>query len=158
MTEKGDLKLGGNLEMFSAEIMDGQWYTEIEKYRFSGVRDILDTDGMRGSAIVLLYEDGTVFSPCALLNHAIQDWTDIEKIAWYEDYETATLYGLRKDGSVIALESDFGFYESTVYENYKGWTLDDIHVKRFSGCIGICPDGSLVGDHVFERLDFSQMK
>ena len=71
-----------------------------------------------------------------------------------------TLYALRKDGSVIAVESRAAFFEPepAVYENYKGWILEDMYVEPFSGCIGVCPDGSLVGDYVFEALDFAQIK
>jgi len=157
MTADGELKIGGNPERFTPEIMDGQWYTEMEKYRFTGVKDILDHSDMRSGEVVILYEDGTVFSPCAPLNNLIRDWTDIETVAWYEDYDTITLYGLRKDGSVLALESVFGFFDATIYEQYRGWVLEDLYVKRFSGCIGVCPDGTLVGDHAFAGLDYSQM-
>lgn len=156
ITENGELKAGSDDAMAYLEQT-----VESGEFRTSGIRDMLTRDQqMRNSGLFFLYEDGTLCSASPELNHIIRNWNDIEKIAWYEGYDTMTLYALRKDGSVIAVESGAGFFEPApaVYENYKGWILEDMYVEPFSGCIGVCPDGSLVGDYVFGGLDFSRMK
>jgi hypothetical protein len=152
----------GELKTASDDAMDYLNQTvESGQFRTTGIRDMLTRDQqMRSSGLFFLYEDGTVCSVSPELNKIIGSWNDIEKIGWYEGYDNWILYALRKDGSVTAVESHAGFFEPdpAVYENYKGWILEDMYVEPFSGCIGVCPEGTLVGDQVFENLDFPQMK
>ena len=65
------------------------------------------------------------------------------------------LYGLRKDGTVIAATMDFGCDQAKVTGNYRGWELNSLHVTPFSGAVGITVDGNVVGDYAFEHVDLS---
>lgn len=157
ITADGELKISTDMDWYDDGSYDDGWYTPAEAYRFTGVRDILDHDEMRTGDVLLLYEDGTVFSPTAILNDAVKDWTDVQKIAWYEEANVHRIYALRNDGTVIMAETPIGSYRYTVYENYGDWVLEDLYVARTSGCIGVCQDGSFVGDLAFETLDLTKL-
>ena len=156
VTEDGELKAGSEAAMayLNQTVESGE-------FRTTGIREMLTRDQqMRGSGMFFLYEDGTILSASSALNRIIGNWKDIEEIGWYEGYDFMTLYVLWKHGSVTAVESRADFLEPdpVVYENYRGWILEHLYVEPFTGCIGVCPDGCLVGDCVFESLDFSRMK
>lgn len=121
----------------------------------TGALDIADMDGMRADHAAILYANGTVYSPTPALNEVVKNWKDIVQLNWYEDYDFMVLYGLRKDGTVIAATMDFGCDQAKVTGNYRGWELQSLHVMPFSGAIGITVDGNVVGDYAFEYVDLS---
>ena len=123
----------------------------------TGALDIPDMEGMRASHAVILYEDGTVFSPTPTLNEVVKGWRDIVQLNWYEDYDYMVLYGLRRDGTVIAAAMGFDCDWAEVTGNYRGWKLQSLHVVPFSGAIGITVDGNVVGDYAFEYVDLSEL-
>lgn len=140
-----NLRLGSEMEK---EYLNEAWG---RYYPTDGFRDMQE---VRTWPPVLLHEDGTVWIADGRLNQAVRTWCNVEKIALYEDYGYVTLYGLREDGTVIVYKTE----TDEIIENYKDWVLEDIYAEPYSGCIGICADGSFVGDYAFEDLDYSRMR
>ena len=147
VTGEGEVKYSGKVNPMIADTLASMPKT--------GALDIADMDGMRADHVVILYDNGTVYSPTPALNEVVKNWKDIVQLNWYEDYDFMVLYGLRKDGTVIAATMDFGCNGAEVTEHYKGWKLNSLHVKPFSGAIGITVDGNVVGDYAFEYVDLS---
>lgn len=158
VTEKGELKVSCGLEEYhrTYAVSDESMYAPLEEAKCTGVKYLLSSEG-RGGMPVMLYEDGTLYSPCKPLNDVISTWTGVKKIGWYEGYTWVRLYALLEDGSVMTAEGDFGFYGSTVTENYLNWELEDLYVGRYAGAIGVCRDGTFVGDMAFQYLDLNTL-
>ena len=125
---------------------------EVDIAAYDQVKDIMVFDGL-----FLLNEDGTVDSISVYPEWNLSGWKNIEKIYGDKDWNTglSKLYGLRKDGSVI-LATATGWEEAvqTEEDNYRGWKLKEIYVGD-SGVVGLTTEETLVGDGIYEMVDFS---
>lgn len=124
---------------------------EIPIDRFDRVKDIVPFAGL-----VLLQEDGTVEFLGAYPQWDFSRWQDIEKVYGVYDKEwiKRSLYGIREDGSVIVNQYDGSTGQCMVTDHYRGWKLSDLYYVD-GGVIGLTIDGKLVGDGIYENVDFS---
>lgn len=58
------------------------------------------------------------------------------------------------NGSVIATRYNWDRMMQTVTDQYRGWKLQDIYTGN-GGVVGLTMDGKLVGDGIYENVDFS---
>lgn len=123
---------------------------EVSISRFTQVKDIVPLRGL-----ILLNKDGTV-QAIGETEWNLREWNHINKVCGYYDSstQTAMLYGIRKDGTVIANEFRSSSSHQTVNNQYHGWKLKDMYVG-WGGVIGLTTDGKLVGDGAYKNVDFS---
>lgn len=128
------------------------WYTgEVDIGTFDQVEDIVVFGGL-----ILLNKDGTVDSIGEYPSWDLSDWKDIQKVCGTVDsnWNTTTLYGIHQDGTVILTSYNREKMVQTVMDQYRGWNLQDIY-PGVDGVVGLTADGNLVGDGVYENVDFS---
>lgn len=128
------------------------WYTgEVDVSKYNQVEDIVVFDGL-----ILLNQDGTVDSIGEYPSWDLSDWKDIQKVYCTADsnWNTTTLYGIHQDGTVILTRYNREKMVQTVIDTYLGWNLQDIY-PGVGGVIGLTKDGELVGDGIYENIDFS---
>ena len=123
---------------------------EVDISRFTQVKDILPFRGL-----ILLNKDGTVRA-IGETEWSLGAWSQIEQVCGYydSDAQRAMLYGLRRDGTVIANEFCYSDGRQNVNDQYRGWKLRDMYVG-WGGVIGLTTDGKLVGDGAYRNVDFS---
>lgn len=124
---------------------------EIDISCFNQVRDILPFGGL-----ILLNKDGTVQFLGAYPEWDFSNWNDIQKVygVWDEEGIVECLYGIRQDGSVILNRYDQSAGRQTVTDRYRGWKLKELYCAE-GGVIGLTADGSLVGDGIYENVNFA---
>lgn len=124
---------------------------EVDIRQFDQVQDILAWWGL-----ILLNKDGTVDAIGDEPQWDLSDWDNIEKVCGSFDpaSENTTLYGLKRDGSVIMTRYHWGRTAQTVTDSYRGWRLQAIY-SGSAGVVGLTTDGKLVGDGAYENVDFS---
>lgn len=128
------------------------WYAgEVDVSKYNQVEDIVVFDGL-----ILLNQDGTVDSIGEYPSWDLSDWKDIQKVYCTADlnWNTTTLYGIHQDGTVILTRYNREKMVQTVIDTYLGWNLQDIY-PGVGGVIGLTKDGELVGDGIYENIDFS---
>ena len=128
------------------------WYTgEVDVSKYNQVEDIVVFDGL-----ILLNQDGTVDSIGEYPSWDLSDWKDIQKVYCTADsnWNTTTLYGIHQDGTVILTRYNREKMVQTVIDTYLGWNLQEIY-PGIGGVIGLTKDGELVGDGIYENIDFS---
>ena len=147
---------GGNIYTNTGDMMvdiPGSPYYggEVDINQFDQVADIVACWGL-----ILLNKDGTVDAVGASPSWDLSDWNHIEKVYGTSDsdWENVTLYGIKQDGSVIATRYNWDRMIQTVTDQYRGWKLQDIY-PGIGGVIGLTVDGTLVGDGIYENVDFS---
>ena len=128
----------------------GHYSGEVDISQLDRVRDIVTV--YRG--LVLLNEDGTAVSINDYLDWDLSTWSNVTKLCESDGEEGIRLYGLRQDGSVVVNQYTWDPYEQTVTGQYRGWKLQDLYAG-FDGAVGLTADGKLVGDGIYENLDFS---
>ena len=123
---------------------------EVDISRFTQVKDILPFRGL-----ILLNKDGTVRA-IGETEWSLGAWSQIEQVCGYDDSDaqSAMLYGLRRDGTVIANEFRYSDGRQNVNNQYRGWKLRDMY-EGWGGVIGLTTDGKLVGDGAYRNVDFS---
>lgn len=123
---------------------------EVSISRFTQVKDIVPLRGL-----ILLNKDGTV-QAIGETEWDLREWKQINQVCGYYDssMQTAMLYGIRKDGTVIANEFRYSDGRQSVNSQYRGWKLQDMYVG-WGGVIGLTTDGKLVGDGAYQNVDFS---
>lgn len=139
----GDLRVTNPQDPYDT----GGW----EIRQFTQVKEIVPFGGL-----VLLNEDGTVQFLGEYPNWDFDSWYDIRKVCgtYDTDWNYRYLYGIRSDGSVIRNRYDNHELDQTVTDQYRGWKLQDIFCLD-GGAVGLTVDGKLVGDGIYENLDFS---
>jgi len=147
---------GGNIYTNTGDMMvdiPGSPYYggEVDINQFDQVADIVACWGL-----ILLNKDGTVDAVGASPSWDLSDWNHIEKVYGTSDsdWESVTLYGIKQDGSVIATRYNWDRMMQTVTDQYRGWKLQDMYPGT-GGVIGLTMDGTLVGDGIYENVDFS---
>lgn len=147
---------GGNIYTNTGDLMvdiPGSPYYggEVDINQFDQVADIIACWGL-----ILLNKDGTVDAVGASPSWDLSDWNHIEKVYGTSDsdWESVTLYGIKQDGSVIATRYNWDRMMQTVTDQYHGWKLQDMYPGT-GGVIGLTMDGTLVGDGIYENVDFS---
>lgn len=129
------------------------WYTgEVDVSKYNQVEDIVVIFG----GLILLNKDGTVDSIGENPSWDLSDWKDIKKVYCTADsnWNTTTLYGIHQDGTVILTRYNREKMVQTVIDAYCGWNLQDIY-SGVDGVVGLTKDGELVGDGIYESIDFS---
>ena len=123
----------------------------IDINQFEQVKDIVPFGGL-----VVLNEDGTVQFLGAYPDWNFSNWYDVQKVygVWNKELNSKSLYGIRQDGSIIVNRYDQSANSQTVTGQYRGWKLKELYCAE-GGVIGLTTDGSLVGDGIFENVDFS---
>lgn len=125
---------------------------EVDTRQFNQVRDVVAFRGL-----ILLNEDGTVVDMCEGLDWDLSAWEDIRSVYGADEWsgwEMPTLYGIRRDGSVIVAQREVYADEQTVMNHYRGWKLQALYLGN-GGAIGVTTEGKLVGDGAYEYTDFS---
>lgn len=123
---------------------------EIDISQFSQVRDIVPFWGL-----ILLYEDGTAEHIGEYPHWDLSAWYEVKKVSGCRYGEgTTNLYGVQKDGSVVLNQYDWSQDEQTVLTQYRGWMLQDIYAGS-EGVVGLTTDGKLVGDGIYENVNYS---
>lgn len=123
----------------------------IDISQFDQVKDIVPLEGL-----ILLNEDGTVQFLGSYPEWDFSGWQDIQRIYGIEDQEwiVRSVYGIRKDGSIIVNQYDGSTGRYTVKDQYRGWKLQELHCAE-GGVIGLTTEGKLVGDGIYSNVDFS---
>lgn len=124
---------------------------EVDVRQFDQVADIVAIFGL-----ILLNKDGTVTAIGDEPHWDLSDWSGIKMVYGASDseWETCTLYGIRQDGSVITARHNWDQNTQTDTDHYKGWKLQKLYTS-VGGVVGLTMDGTLVGDGIYENLDFS---
>ncbi len=123
---------------------------EVDIHRFDRVRDIVPFWGL-----IVLNEDGTAEHIGEYPHWDLGDWNDVQKICGCDSGESTTnLYGIQRDGSVVMNRYDWYQDEQIVTTQYRGWKLQDIYAGN-EGIVGLTTDGKMVGDGIYENVDFS---
>lgn len=124
---------------------------EVNIDQFDQVADIIAFWGL-----ILLNKDGTVDVIGASPSWDLSDWRNIQQVCGTSDsdWENVTLYGIKKDGSVITTRYNWNRMMQTVTDQYRGWKLQDLYTGN-GGVVGLTTDGKLVGDGIYENVDFS---
>lgn len=124
---------------------------EVDIHQFDQTADVIAFRGL-----VLLNEDGTATAIGEYPHWNLESWYNIEKVCGTSDvgWENDTLYGVRQDGSVITVTYSWDRDTQTVTDRYRGWKLQDIYPGSY-GVVGLSQDGKLVGDGIYENVDFS---
>ncbi len=124
---------------------------EADIRRFNQVRDIIQSFGL-----VILNKDGTAEHIGDCPHWEISSWKNIESIHALTNYDGDAyyLYGIQRNGSVVRNRYDWQQDEQTVEEQYRGWQLQELYVGD-GGVVGLTPEGKLVGDGIYETVDFS---
>lgn len=128
------------------------WYTgEVDVSKYNQVKDIVVFGGL-----ILLNQDGTVDSIGEYPSWDLSDWKDIQKVYCTADsnWNTTMLYGIHQDGTVIFTRNNEEKMVQTVIDAYRGWNLQEIY-PGIGGVVGLTTDGNLVGDGIYENIDFS---
>lgn len=121
---------------------------EIDIGRFGQVKDIVPFSGL-----ILLNKDGTAEHIGESPNWDLTQWRNVRKVCGCYSAEGFTkLYAIQQDGSVIMHQYDW--VDQTVAAQYRGWKLKDIYAGD-EGVVGLTTDGKLVGDGIYEYVDFS---
>ena len=121
---------------------------EIDIRRYQQVADIIPFRGL-----ILLNKDGTAdhigANPC----WDLRSWNHVRKFCGSFSSEGFTnLYSIQQDGSVVL--NQYNWVDQTVTTNYRGWILKDLYAGT-NGVVGLTPEGTLVGDGIYETVDFS---
>lgn len=121
---------------------------EIDIRRYQQVADIIPFQGL-----ILINKDGTAehigANPCWDLSV----WSHARKVCGtYSSEGFANLYSIQQDGSVVL--NQYNWVDQTVTTNYRGWVLEDMYAGR-DGVVGLTSEGTLVGDGIYENVDFS---
>ncbi len=147
---------GGNIYTNAGDMMvdiPGSPYYggEVNINQFDQVTDIVACWGL-----ILLNKDGTVDVVGASPSWDLSDWSNIKQVCGTSDSdrEKITLYGIKQDGSVITTRYNWDRMMQTVTDQYRGWKLQDIYTGN-GGVVGLTVDGKLVGDGIYENVDFS---
>lgn len=147
---------GGNIYTNTGDMMvdvpGASYYGgEVDISQFNQVADIVTSSGL-----ILLNKDGTVDAIGVYPSWDLSDWSNIKKICSMSDadWENITLYGIKQNGSVIITRYNWNRMSQTVTDQYHGWMLQDIYPGN-GGVIGLTVDGKLVGDGIYENVDFS---
>lgn len=123
---------------------------EVDIRQFDQVRDIVPFRGL-----ILLNEDGTAEHVGVYPHWDLSTWDNTQKICGrYADEGFLNLYGIQQDGSVVVNQYDWNQDAQTVTNHYHGWKLRDIYAGN-NGVVGLTADGKLVGDGIYEAVDFS---
>ena len=124
---------------------------EADIRRFNQVRDIIQSFGL-----VILNKDGTAEHIGDCPHWELSSWENIESIHALTNYDGDAyyLYGIQRNGSVVRNRYDWQQVEQTVEEQYRGWKLKELYPGK-DGMVGLTLDGKLVGDGIYENLDFS---
>lgn len=147
---------GGSIYPNSGEIMvdvPGLLYygEEVDIRQYHQIEEIIPCYGL-----ILLNKDGTVDAIGAMSGLDLSGWNDIEMIYTTSDFYSGmtTLYGIKHDGSVITV----CYYDSSMTQietdQYRGWKLKKIYTG-IGGVVGLTVDGKLVGDGIYENIDFT---
>lgn len=116
---------------------------EVDIRQFTNLKDIIPFGGL-----TLLNRDGTA-KFIGYYDLDLGSWQDIQKVyGRYSDEEGLLLYGIRGDGSVIV-----NWYNGS-QDQYRSWQLRELYAGT-DGAVGLTLDGRLVGDGIYENLDFS---
>lgn len=123
----------------------------IDISQFDQIKDIVPFEGL-----ILLNEDGTVQFLGAYPEWDFRAWHDIQRVYGTVDEEwiVRSVYGIRKDGSVIVNQYDGSTVRYATKDQYRGWKLQELYCTE-GGVVGLTTDGKLVGDGIYENLDFS---
>lgn len=147
---------GGNIYTNTGDLMldvpgSALYAGEVDISRFEQIRDIAACWGL-----ILMNKDGTVESVSAWPGWDLSGWDHVETVCGTadDDWENITLYGIRYDGSVITACYNRNTTEQTVTDHYRGWKLKKICTGT-GGVVGLTADGKLVGDGIYENVDFS---
>lgn len=145
---------GGNIYsnfgcMVTAEPGNPNYAGEVDIKQFNQVKDILVFWGL-----ILLNQDGTVEPIGDIIEWDLSRFDHINKIYGSNSDRSMTIYGIRQDGSVIAASYDPKNSRQSVTDAYRSWNLQDIFVGE-EGVVGLTTDGKLVGDGIYEKIDFS---
>ena len=147
---------GGNIYLNAGDLAvadpgSHEYGGEVDISRFNQVKDIVTFRGL-----ILLNKDGTVQFLGAYPEWDFRDWYDIQKVygVWDKEGIVEKLYGIRQDGSVIVNQYDQSTSNHRVIDQYRGWKLKDMYCAE-GGVIGLTTDGELVGDGIYENVDFS---
>ena len=124
---------------------------EADIRRFNQVRDIIQSFGL-----VILNKDGTAEHIGDCPHWELSSWENIESIHALTNYDGDAyyLYGIQRNGSVVRNRYDWQQVEQTVEEQYRGWKLKELYPGK-DGMVGLTLDGKLVGDGIYETVDFS---
>lgn len=124
---------------------------EVDIHQFDQVKDIVPFGGL-----VLLNKDGTVQFLGAYPEWDFSGWQDIQRVYATEDKEgiVRSVYGIRKDGSVLVNQYDGSTGRYTAKDQYCGWKLQELYCVN-GGVIGLTTEGKLVGDGIYANVDFS---
>lgn len=146
---------GGNIYTNTGDMMvdvPGLPYygEEIDISQFNQVRDIVSNFGL-----ILLHKDGTAEHIGEYPHWDLSAWNEVQKVSGCEFGESKTnLYGVQKDGSVVLNQYDGAQNKQKVITQYRGWVLQDIYAGS-EGVVGLTANGTLVGDGIYESVDFS---
>jgi len=124
---------------------------EVDIRQYNGIKDIQVWDGL-----ILLNKDGTVDTITFEPTWVLDDWNHIDSIytGWEPETYVMSIYGIKEDGSVIVARHIPDEMDQNVIDQYKNWKLQDIYPGD-GGVIGLTTEGKLVGDGIYENIDFS---
>lgn len=125
---------------------------EVDIDEFDRIRDIEVFYGL-----ILLNKDGTVDSIGGYPEWDLRTWKNIRSVCGTSDPvwgEMIALYGIHNDGSVIVSRYDGDRKTQTVTDKYRGWKQQALY-SGYMGVVGLTTDGKLVGDGIYEEVDFS---
>lgn len=123
---------------------------EVDVSQFNQVKDIFSCWGL-----ILLNQDGTA---TAIGEHPTWDltgWNNIKTVTGCYAFENYLLYGIREDGSVIRSQYNLGKDAQITTDHYRRWNLKELYVCGENGAVGLTEDGKLVGDGIYDYLDFT---
>lgn len=123
---------------------------EVDIRQFDQIADIVSFWGL-----ILLNRDGTAEHIGAYPHWDLSAWNGVQKVCGCDAGEyKINLYGIQRDGSVAVNQYDTYHGEQTVITQYRDWILQDIYAGE-EGVVGLTTDGQLVGDGIYENVDFS---
>jgi hypothetical protein len=124
---------------------------EVDIRQYTQVKDIVSFNGL-----ILLNEDGTVAHIGDYPMWDLGSWNNIRTVYGMSgsDGEDTYLYGIREDGSVIMNRYSWHEDAQTVTDHYRGWKLQELYSGN-GGVVGLTLDGKLVGDGIYDTVDFS---
>lgn len=130
---------------------DQNYYGEVDIQQFHQVADIIPFYGL-----ILLNRDGTADTITDYPIWDLSGWNNIRAVYGVSDLDWSTklLYGIRQDGTVILARNTLTPGEQIVTEQYRGWKLQELYTQ-VGGVVGLTTDGTLVGDGIYENVDFS---
>lgn len=123
---------------------------EVDVNQFNQVKDIFSCWGL-----ILLNQDGTATAIGEYPTWDLSSWNNIQTVKGCYAFDNYLLYGIREDGSVI--RNQYNLYKDTqiTTDHYRSWNLKDIYVCSENGAVGLTSEGKLVGDGLYDYLDFT---